>query len=80
MAEGLKSVNVNKKTREVLGSLFTVEKVTWTGSGLCEDIPTAQLPRPPKQNFKPVLRNHIDNITARAGELKVFHIPEVGRA
>lgn len=76
LAEGLKSVNVNKKTREILGSLFTVEKVTWTGSGLCEDIPTAQLPRPPKQNFKPVLRNHIDNITARAGELRVFHIPE----
>lgn len=56
----------------------TIEKVTWRGIALCSEIPPPQLPQPEKQNFQPIVRNRIDNLTATVGELKVFRIPEVG--
>lgn len=54
-----------------------VEKVLWKGIGLCEEIPPPRQPQPEKQNFKPTLRNRIDNLTATVGELKIFKVPEV---
>lgn len=76
LTDGDRSTTVSEKARLELSSLVDVEKVTWKGIGLCENLQTPLMTK--AQSFKPVVgKVHIDNIMARAGELKVFKIPEV---
>lgn len=56
---------------------IVIEKVTWQGIGLCNEVPPPRRPVPEQQNFLPIVRNRIDNITATVGELTVFRVPEV---
>lgn len=78
LTDGERSTTVNEKVRQELSSLVDVEKVTWKGIGLCENLLTPLTAK--AQSFKPVVgKVRIDNIMARAGELKVFKIPEVSK-
>ncbi|KAK7593099.1 hypothetical protein V9T40_007851 [Parthenolecanium corni] len=75
LIDGDRSTTVSEKARLELSSLVDVEKVTWKGIGLCENLQTPLMTK--AQSFKPVVgKVRIDNIMARAGELKVFKIPE----
>lgn len=71
------SSSVNSKVRSIISSLIDVEEVTWVGKSLCE----GQIPAPRRTSvtvqFNPQIRNRIDNITARVGELLIYQIPEV---
>ncbi|XP_065199578.1 dystroglycan 1-like [Planococcus citri] len=58
------------------GNGIIVEKLTWRGITLCNEIPPPRLPMAERNNFLPILRNRIDNITATVGELMVFRVPE----
>ncbi|XP_065206685.1 dystroglycan 1-like [Planococcus citri] len=53
-----------------------VEKLTWRGITLCNEIPLPRIPMTERNNFLPILRNRIDNITATVGELMVLRVPE----
>lgn len=70
------NINVKEEVKESFRPLVEVEKVTWRGAQLCENLPPAQPPKP-EMNFKPQVRNHIDNVTVTVGELLILKVPEV---
>lgn len=74
--------------KEAIGKTFTIKHVHFTGLSKCESLllgPQAAIrakESPPDvggsdNNFPPTLRNHVDQLSARAGELLVYRVPEV---
>ena len=75
-AEG--SIEVNDRVHQFFDPLIDVEKVTWVGKVACEGVlPPAGPLFKSIENLPPRVPNHIDNITARVGELLVYPIPLV---
>ncbi|XP_059483684.1 dystroglycan 1 [Neocloeon triangulifer] len=71
--------------KEAIGKTFTIKHVTFRGFSKCESLvlgpqpATRQKETPPDSgdnNFSPVLRNQVDQLTAVAGELLVYRVPE----
>jgi len=74
--------------KEAIGKTFTIKHVHFKGLSKCEPVrlgpPLAgdtKKPSPdvgePDNNFPPTLRNHVDQLNARAGELLIYRVPEV---